>query len=231
MTCIPNCPDCNGSGFIRKDVELGHADFGKLFPCPQVPARTLFDFPKHGIRPGDKSSWDSLEQVPGVVAMRKAIEDLLTRGYGMLYLWSVEPGQAKTVALKIAVIQSLESKRPACYTRMADILENLRSVYGEYVDKRQTAESRLNFWQGVPLLAIDEFEKARETEFTAEKRFALVDARYDMNIERKVGMTIIAGNQDPETFEDKFLRSRLLDGRCSVVRLSGVDMRPAMEWQ
>jgi len=29
----PNCPHCHGVGYIREDVEVGHPNFGKLFPC------------------------------------------------------------------------------------------------------------------------------------------------------------------------------------------------------
>ncbi|MBI4631139.1 MAG: hypothetical protein HY740_05375 [Chloroflexi bacterium] len=29
----PNCPHCHGVGYVRDDVPLGHANFGKLFVC------------------------------------------------------------------------------------------------------------------------------------------------------------------------------------------------------
>src|SRR6266542_1543672 len=29
----PSCPICKDHGFVRKDVDLGHPDFGRAFPC------------------------------------------------------------------------------------------------------------------------------------------------------------------------------------------------------
>ena len=29
----PACPLCGGRGWVYRDVPLGHADFGKAFPC------------------------------------------------------------------------------------------------------------------------------------------------------------------------------------------------------
>ena len=29
----PVCGRCRGAGFLRSDVPVGHADFGKLVPC------------------------------------------------------------------------------------------------------------------------------------------------------------------------------------------------------
>ena len=30
----PACARCRDAGFLRRDVPLGHPDFGKLVPCP-----------------------------------------------------------------------------------------------------------------------------------------------------------------------------------------------------
>ena len=29
----PSCPRCGGAGFVRRDVPVGHPDFGHAFPC------------------------------------------------------------------------------------------------------------------------------------------------------------------------------------------------------
>lgn len=232
MNCIPNCPDCNGLGFVRDDAEFGEPNFGKLFPCPNKPAEMLFDFAKCGIQPNDKAGWDDLSQNAAVISMRKAVEHVMARGYGFVFLWSSEPGVAKTVALKIAVRQSLEKKIAACYIRMSDILENLRSVYGDnkqFVDLRDNAVSALAKWTTIPVLAIDEFEKARASEFEAEKKFALLDKRYELNIENQAGITLIASNQDPRTIENSYLRSRIFDGDSTVLEVVGADARPVQK--
>src|SRR5574340_1292889 len=35
----PSCPRCNGIGYLRKNVPVGHPDFGEVFPCLCHPAR------------------------------------------------------------------------------------------------------------------------------------------------------------------------------------------------
>jgi len=30
---LPVCPICNGIGFVRQDLPVGHPDFGRLIPC------------------------------------------------------------------------------------------------------------------------------------------------------------------------------------------------------
>lgn len=229
MNCIPNCSVCNGLGFVRSDAEYGEPNFGKLFPCPNKPAEMLFDFAKRGIRPNDKANWGDLSQNAAVKSMRQAVDAVMERGYGFVFLWSSEPGVAKTVALKIAVRGALERKISACYIRMSDILENLRSVYGDnkqFVDLRANAVAAMEKWVAMPVLAIDEFEKARASEFEAEKKFSLIDKRYELNIENQVGITLIASNQDPRTIENSYLRSRIFDGDCTVLEVVGADARP-----
>jgi len=29
----PNCPICGGIGYLRRDLPIGHPDFGKIVPC------------------------------------------------------------------------------------------------------------------------------------------------------------------------------------------------------
>lgn len=31
---LGDCMQCGGKWFVRKDVPIGHCDFGKAFPCP-----------------------------------------------------------------------------------------------------------------------------------------------------------------------------------------------------
>ena len=227
MTCKLDCPECSGTGFFRYDVSLDDPRFGKLYPCPNVPAEELFDFAKHGINQDEIAGlkWKALKNTPHVKPLKDAVDKLLSRGYGWLFVWGA-PGLTKTVALKIAVLSMLQNKEAAAYVRMADILENLRSVYAEGGDGN--AEAKLAYWQKIPLLAIDEFDRARDTEFAQEKRFALMDDRYVTAIRQK-SMTILAANQDPQEF-DNYLADRIYDGRFQVVHLEGTSLRPALEW-
>ena len=31
----PVCPRCKGAGYVRRDVPVGHADFGRSLRCPE----------------------------------------------------------------------------------------------------------------------------------------------------------------------------------------------------
>ncbi len=34
--CLPDCPECNGAGYVRLEVAVGHPKFGKLERCPRA---------------------------------------------------------------------------------------------------------------------------------------------------------------------------------------------------
>lgn len=226
--CSPDCPFCGGSGWVREDVPVGHYDFGKLKTCPNVDIRVLIGDEKIGLYPDeiDGLSWDSVLPLDdsGAISAAETVKGVLARGWGWVYLYG-DHGQAKSLILKIAVADAIRNKKFAGYANMAEILKNVRSAY-DMTNPNAESEIRLDFWAGLSVLAIDEFERVNSTSWATEQRFLIMDERYSMAL-RRSGITLIASNQSPNKL-DSWYRDRILDGRFHVIELRGESARLGM---
>ena len=82
----------------------------------------------------------------------------------------------------------------------------------------------------MPLLALDEVDRANLTDWAGEKVYQLIEARYRHLAERA---SLFALNGDPRAMLSQdlgaplaYLYSRMLDQRARLVRLAGPDVRP-----
>jgi len=223
--CKPDCPTCGGSGWVRGDFPVGHPQFGKLQPCPEMDLESVMPAyaAKFGLTKAERGlTWDDVLPLGNAAEAANRVAYVIERGYGWVYLWG-SYGTAKTLILQIATAYALREGREAAYVRMADILDNLRQGISD-----SSTGQRLEWWQGLPLLCIDEFERVNETGYADEKRFQLMDQRY-VSACRMESVTLIAGNADPSRF-DGYLWDRIRDGRFEVIRMTGESVRPGMEY-
>lgn len=218
--CSPDCPHCAGAGYIAKGD-------GKVDVCPTLfQKRIRLNSKRYGMAVVeiDGLDWTVVRDMYDALKATKVVRTALELGYGWVYLWGTH-GQAKTLLLKIAVAASLRSGIEAAYCNMAGILDNLRAAFGaEYSNE---SERRLEWWQGLRVLAIDEFNRVNETGWVNERRFALMDARYVQAV-RQETLTLIASNEPPEK-QESYLFDRIRDGRFTVVELKGASARPSMK--
>ncbi len=218
--CQPGCPICGGIGYIKDER-------GRVSACPNVSSRVLYPGERYGLSQAERDlSWEQIGPANGVESAVAAVQQALERGSGWVYLWG-PPGLAKTLVLKIAVAVSLEAHRAAAYTRMVEILDDMRAAF-DANNPSFESQRRLDWWAELPVLAIDEFDRLRSTAYAAERRFLLMDRRYE-NAFRSTSITLMAANEDPALL-DGYLYDRIRDGRFSVVHLTGSSLRPAMEW-
>jgi len=103
------------------------------------------------------------------------------------------------------------------YVMMPELINELRDSareggYGERLRRFVTA----------PLLAIDELDKIRDTEFVDDVLHAIFLARYQ---EHETRSTIIGYNADGANRIPPFLRSRIHDSRFRLAEMTGPDMR------
>lgn len=227
--CDPDCPQCGGRGWLRNDVPVSHPMFGRLSPCPRSDPFKRYS-KILGISPEERElTWakvilDSQSLVKAVNAVKKTLE----RGYGWVYLWG-DYGLAKTLIMKIALVEYCKaSRQPASYIRMVEILDHLRGAF-DAQSPSEESQARLDMWADLPLLCIDEFEKVKSTEWASERRFVLMDRRYEQACREKA-ITLMASNADPATLEG-YLADRVHDGRFEVVMLTGKSKRPAMKYR
>lgn len=224
IICKPGCPICGGYGVYRLDVPVGDVNFGKVQRCPNMDLGKVLGS-RTGLEADERGwGWGKVWNVGDASRGVDVVKRVLSRGHGWVYMWG-DYGQAKTLILKVATAWWLNERGKAAYVRMSEVLDNMRAAY----DEDESAEKRLATWSGMPFLAIDEFDRMRETEYAIERRFVLMDRRYENALRRK-SVSIMAANTDPSTLPG-YLADRIFDGRFDVVHLKGRSVRPAMEWR
>lgn len=233
--CKPDCPTCGGLGLIRYDVPLGHERFGKLFPCPELPINSPVYGESGLTQPERAYLWKSLqhrkekEAEASLIAAVRAVKEVMKAQRGVVLLHGGN-GLAKSLILKIAVAETLRERRGvmARYIHMAEIMEDLRTSYDLEQPGRSLKEMEQRYAR-YPLLAIDELGVERDTEFSDEKQFFLIDRRYTASIENQAPLiTILATNLSINEFPAR-IADRLSDGRCAQIKLVGGSMRPGMK--
>lgn len=222
--CKPDCPICGGIGYVRVDRPVGHPRFGKLEPCPNMDPIKLYGS-RVGLNDRElKLSWNSLIDYNGIGQAINEIKEAIDCGFGWLFIWGVF-GLGKTTLLKTAIAESMRYGRQSSYVRMVDIIDDLRNAFSTD-NPNEVSARRLEFWTEVPILAVDEFDRIRLTEYAEERRFSLMDHRYENAIRGK-SITIMASNSDPRDL-DGYLADRVFDGRFKVIHLTGNSFRPNM---
>lgn len=238
--CVPDCPTCGGVGYVRYDVPVGHPKFGKVEMCPQARhlafVRSLEDGnldPRIGLRPDEVLSlrWDLIQDgISDGPKARDAAQSAYQSGHGVCFLYGAS-GQAKTLALRIAVATALRDGKTAAYANMLSVLDDIRLAFDAKENKQTELVRRMEWWQSLDVLAIDELDKTNSTDWALERMFQLIDARYQRAV-RGEALTFIAANYDSLDELSGYLRSRIEDNRFAVngwvVYLDGPDGRKAV---
>jgi DNA replication protein DnaC len=224
--CEPDCPICGGIGWLRHDVHPGEPGFGELRPCPRI-APQIYGRASGLSEDELNLTWDSIYDLNNAREAVAAVHQALDRGYGWVFLYGGN-GLAKTLILQAAVAQSIQAGQESAYTRMTDIIDHLRRSF-DASDPGSEEERRLERWATMPVLAIDEFDRVTSTEYAGNRRFLLLDRRYQAAVRREPSVTLMASNSDPTTF-DGYLASRIFDGRFTAIRMIGDDVRRNMEY-
>ena len=224
--CKPDCSICAGIGYVRFDRPIGDPLYGKLELCPNVDRWSLPSAKLYGIDRAEAKSltWGQVVDEGQALQAADAVREVMERGYGWVFLWGGY-GLAKTLILKIAVAEVLRSGREGAYTRMAEIIDHLRAAF-DANDPSEESNRRLDWWTSLPILAVDEFDRVRGTEYAEERRFLLMDRRYEAACREK-SITLMASNTEPLGLPG-YLGDRVRDGRFRVVHLTGQSFRPGM---
>lgn len=231
LLCKPDCPTCGGVGFVRYEVPVDDPRFGRILPCPDLPAESSI-YANHGLTATEiKSlSWSDVKKRENVLGAVAVLKEILVRGQGMGYLYG-GPGLAKTALLKILCAEWVRFKRGLFhFVSLSDILEDLRRAYDDDEPQRALREKEEKY-ASYPLLCVDELGAERKTDFGIEKFFSLINKRHEAGVERgeKI-VTVMAGNISPKELDFR-IADRLSDGRNFIVRLTGDSFRPGMDWK
>jgi DNA replication protein DnaC len=156
--------------------------------------------------------------------------DLATRfvrdPWGFFTVWG-SYGNGKTLVLQ-AVVNEMRQRfgHVGTYVRFKDLLDHVRD--GNAPDASVDARARYERLKVVPVLAIDELDAARMTDYAREFRTAFLDDRYRMAVTGRAH-TLFALNHDPASAVPGDVYDRLRDGRFVIFHNADVSMRPAME--
>jgi DNA replication protein DnaC len=227
----PDCAVCRGLGYIRLDVPVGHAHFGKLFPCTcrmeeihtqrQQSVRALnnlealerFTFATfcpdgNGISPERQRNLRGAYEVALAYAQRPEGWLVLVGSYGC----------GKTHLAAAIANHALSQGLVPLFVTVPDLLDHLRASFAPSSPDAYT--DRFENVRTTRLLILDDLGTESATPWALEKLFQLFNYRYMNRLP-----TVITTNHDLERIEPR-LRSRLVDPLfVEVVTILAPDFR------
>ncbi len=218
----PDCPRCGGLGWLRRDVEVGHPEFGRAVACECIAddlARQRLSRVKEAsnITALDEMRFERFRtDAPGNSA--DAVRTLET-AYRVARAFAEDPtgwlvlhggyGSGKTHLAAAVVNARLAQGSPALFVVVPDLLDHLRGAFAP--GSESSYDERFEAVKSAPLLVLDDLGTQAPTAWAAEKLFQLLNHRYTHRLP-----TVITTNHPPEALDDR-LRSRL--GHFDVVRV------------
>jgi DNA replication protein DnaC len=231
----PNCPHCGGVGYLRSDVPVGHAEFGKLEVCVCRRSKVadlvrdrlfamshldeLKDLTFESFKPRGRKGLGEMQTRSIEMAFNHAqhyAQDLkgwllLQGGYGC--------GKTHLAAAVANYVVGMGV--PTLFLTVPDLLDALRFAYGS---EDTTFEERFDQIRSARLLVLDDFGTQNATGWAQEKLFQIMNYRYINKLS-----TVVTTNLTLDEIEAR-IRSRLSDPELvSSVKMSAPDYRRPME--
>ncbi len=232
------CPDCRGSGWVRKDVPIGHPDFGEAFPChcreTDNPISRVASLRKYSnLGPLSRITFaatklegplpDAISQGMFAQAL-EAVVRFAENPEGWLTLAGPH-GSGKTHLAAAAANRCIERGQPTFFIPVADLLDHLRSAYSP--NNEVSFDDLFEQVRNVPVLVLDDLSAHSTTPWAQEKLFQVFNSRFNACLPTVVTV------RGPLQRLDEGLRSRLespdgLSGMsCRVLHLGRYNTRLA----
>ena len=202
---------------------MGDPLFGQLFPCGTCNKDAVAL--STGLNPVErKITFANIETDgrPGAAKMLKAAQAFMQNGRNGFLTIHGNFGNGKTTVLKAIVNECVMKGISARYITMTEVMNYAREAF-ESLKAGDTDYGRITELAKVPVLVIDELDKARVTEYAREVQTHLFDMRYRNS--HALG-TVVAWNGAFEDIELPWVRSRL--SQFVVVENADKDMRPLL---
>ena len=216
------CPHCGGAGFLRRDVPLGHPDFGRAIPCScvleenaverdqrlrrysNIGALTRYTFENLSVRGplGTAAQGNRYQTV--VEAARRYAED--PRGWFVL-LGASASGKTHLAAATANYV--IASGRPVLFVVVPDLLDHLRTAFAPESDV--SYDHLFDQVRNAALLVLDDLGAQSATAWADEKLYQIINHRFNLSL-----ATIFTTSRPIEELEDR-IRSRLVDSSLSQV--------------
>lgn len=171
---------------------------------------------------------------PGTAEVKKACQEMLDGKAFMLTLQGTS-GNAKSIALIAVVNEFLKRGDSALYITLTDALDWIQDAFntnGTAKEDDETALKRYQQLENVVMLALDEMQDAKESEWTLKILGNLVNRRQREAIAGNC-YSILCTNKDVDLLPPQLL-SRLRDGRNRtegkpIIINNDKDLRPRMK--
>jgi DNA replication protein DnaC len=185
----PDCPQCKGLGYLRRDLPVDHPDFGKLLLCDCRKgdvAQRIHDrlFAISNLEKLQHLTFDNF-QPRGRIGLGPWQADSLERAYHQslqfgqnLNGWLVLQGGygcGKTHLAAAVANFAVSVGVPTLFITVPDLLDALRFAYD---DPQSTFEDRFEEIRSAPLLVMDDFGTHNATPWAQEKLFQIINYRY-----------------------------------------------------
>jgi DNA replication protein DnaC len=218
------CPRCHDAGFLRRDVPIGHPDFGTIVPCAcrasQVRAQRADRLRSlSNLGPLSRLTFAGLQlegrqPEPGSrqrfgVAFEQA-RQFAAQPEGWLVLLG-PPGCGKTHLAAAIANQRLDSGEVAIFSVVPDLLDHLRLTFSPHSDI--SYDELFETVRTTELLVLDDLGTHSSTPWAQEKLFQLFNARYNARLP-----TVITTNCRLDELDER-LRARLTDPQLATVCL------------
>jgi DNA replication protein DnaC len=225
---------CDGSGALAERLERAQTEQLAVLESYEFAGRTLALVPcncpagqsrverwrglpeeARGMRLQNGRARYVAEQARAVTAVKAFIKQphgwlTLAGGYGV----------GKTALIYAALNHLSDRGIHGRYLMMPELLDDLRTALRR---DDQTYAAKLRRVVIAPVLAIDELDKMRDSEFVDEVLHAIFLHRYQQR--NQLG-TLIGYNLDGAAHIPAFLQSRIRDSRFQLVQMEGPDLRP-----
>ncbi|HYO87667.1 MAG TPA: ATP-binding protein [Candidatus Limnocylindrales bacterium] len=226
---------CDGLGYVRTDLPIGHADFGKLFRCPNYPLdlqrreklRKLGNLDAFT----DKTFATFRTDLPGLNTLQRGsletalqlARDFASQPDGWLLLEGTY-GCGKTHLAAAVGNTRLDYEESVLFITTPDLLDHLRNTFGP--SSEVGYDEMFDRLRNAPLLILDDLGVENPSAWAQEKLFQLLNHRYARHM-----ATVITTNADINVLDPR-IRSRLLDeGVIRRVRISAPDYRTPVQSQ
>ncbi|MBK9055723.1 MAG: ATP-binding protein [Chloroflexi bacterium] len=227
----PDCPYCEGIGFIVPDVDMTDARFGRAVPCScrQLDMQT--------------ARFDRLLRVSQLGALQDCTFDsFYAEGHGMtpdkqrnlrlaferVKAFADQPqgwlvikggyGCGKTHLAAAIANHSIAHGRVAIFVAVPDLLDHLRAAYGP--TSEGSYDERFEQIRNAPILILDDLGSQSNTDWAQEKLYQIFNHRYNARL-----ATVITTNEELEAIEIR-IQSRMVDPNVGqIIHITAPDFR------
>ena len=218
----PVCPRCGGVGYYRRDVPLGHPDFGRAIACDcqaAIRQAARLEGLRRASNLGHLSRFTFASFVPEGYGLAPSQRENLRRAFETARAYAAKPegwlllmgryGCGKTHLAAAIANHRLGLGEQALFVVVPDLLDHLRAAFNP--SSTVSLDRRFEEVRNAPLLVLDDLGTQSTTPWAQEKLYQLLNHRYNAKLP-----TVITTNLTLEEIDAR-LRARILDPRRVIV--------------